>query len=381
MNQEKIGRFLADLRKQKNLTQKEFADRLGVTDKTVSRWENGHYLPDISLFNDICSILEIDVSELLKGEKMKENINKKEVDNITMNLVKISNEKIKQNKKKTIIISAIIILLLTISFIILILNKKSTQSSRTQPNTEAHFPMKIAYIEKEDGWVCSFKIEYLQNIEMPYSYYYDCDNFKYKELYGFEATGTEADEGGTFTYIAGTNHPSYGFNRDYRNDLTAISTFFQEKNFTRSITTEDLNDLKLDYINKEEILTLYNQAITSKTIDTYGNYPNMAETYLTTSMTKNGYTWYLGFLSARGNIQYVYLDVQIETEYLSDLVKQGNATKEQLEMIDNIRFIKEQILKIQKFKLPENLNTTHPYTFLKENMDKINKVELGYEHY
>lgn len=51
MDQEKIGKFISERRKKKKITQKEFAELLGVTDKTVSRWENDHYLPDVSLFN------------------------------------------------------------------------------------------------------------------------------------------------------------------------------------------------------------------------------------------------------------------------------------------------------------------------------------------
>ena len=113
MDQEKIGKFIAECRKEKSITQKELAEKLGVTDKTVSRWENGHYLPDISLFNDICSILDIQVSELLGGEKMKDKIDKDEINNTITNLVNISNEKIKYKSKKVIMISSIIIVALT----------------------------------------------------------------------------------------------------------------------------------------------------------------------------------------------------------------------------------------------------------------------------
>ena len=380
MDQEKIGKFIANLRKEKNLTQKEFAETLGVTDKTVSRWENGHYLPDISLFNDICSILNIDVTELLKGEKIKE-MNQKEVNHITMNLVNISNQKIKKNKKKIIIISSILILLIITIFITLLINQNKKTSHRVKPNTEVSFPQKVAFIEKEDGWVCSFKIEYLKGSAIPYYYGYDCDNFKYNELQEFIPKGQEYDEGGIFTYTAGTNHPSYGYNKEYRKDLIAINSFFEDKKFTTTITKDDLADLKLEYINKEEVLNLYNHAIASETIYRYGNYPNITETYLTTSMQKNGYTWYLGFLSARGHIKYIYLDVKIENNYLSDLMKQNQATEEQLEIYNNIEQIKEEIIKSQNFKLSEELNSTHPYTFLNDNFSKINNVELGREHY
>ena len=56
MNQEKIGKFIAKLRKEKNMTQQELANILNVTDRAVSHWENGRRLPDISLFKNICNI-------------------------------------------------------------------------------------------------------------------------------------------------------------------------------------------------------------------------------------------------------------------------------------------------------------------------------------
>lgn len=70
MNQEKIGAFIAERRKAKKITQAELAEQLGVSNKTVSRWELGKCMPDISLFNLICKELDISVNELLSGEKL-----------------------------------------------------------------------------------------------------------------------------------------------------------------------------------------------------------------------------------------------------------------------------------------------------------------------
>ena len=63
MNQEKIGNFIKEQRKFKKLTQAEFAEKLGVTNRAVSKWENGICLPDISLFETICNVLEITLVE------------------------------------------------------------------------------------------------------------------------------------------------------------------------------------------------------------------------------------------------------------------------------------------------------------------------------
>ena len=70
MDQIKIGRFIAVRRKRANLTQLQLADRLGITDKAVSKWERGITMPDTSIMFELCDILGISVNELLSGEKI-----------------------------------------------------------------------------------------------------------------------------------------------------------------------------------------------------------------------------------------------------------------------------------------------------------------------
>lgn len=70
MNQEKIGRFIAMQRKVQNLTQMQLAEKLNITDRAVSKWENGKAMPDSSIMLDLCAILQITVNELLCGEKI-----------------------------------------------------------------------------------------------------------------------------------------------------------------------------------------------------------------------------------------------------------------------------------------------------------------------
>ena len=78
MDQIKIGRFIADCRKSVGLTQMQLAEKLGITDKAVSKWERGTAMPDTSLMLELCDILHISVNELLCGEKISmENNNPK----------------------------------------------------------------------------------------------------------------------------------------------------------------------------------------------------------------------------------------------------------------------------------------------------------------
>ena len=76
MNQLKIGRFIAECRKNEGLTQMQLAERLNITDKAISKWERGISMPDSSIMLELCDILRISVNELLSGEKiMTENTN------------------------------------------------------------------------------------------------------------------------------------------------------------------------------------------------------------------------------------------------------------------------------------------------------------------
>ena len=78
MDQLKIGKFIAECRKRKNLTQMQLAEKLGITDKAISKWERGIAMPDTSLMLELCDILSISVNELLSGEKIiMENSNQK----------------------------------------------------------------------------------------------------------------------------------------------------------------------------------------------------------------------------------------------------------------------------------------------------------------
>ena len=78
MNQIKIGRFIAACRKKSNLTQMQLAEKLGITDKAISKWERGVAMPDTSIMLELCDILCISVNELLSGEKINmENSNQK----------------------------------------------------------------------------------------------------------------------------------------------------------------------------------------------------------------------------------------------------------------------------------------------------------------
>ena len=88
MDQNKIGRFIAECRKKNNLTQMQLAEKLNITDRAVSKWETGKSMPDTSIMLELCSVLKITVNDLLSGEViMMENYNK-ELENKILEVLK-----------------------------------------------------------------------------------------------------------------------------------------------------------------------------------------------------------------------------------------------------------------------------------------------------
>ena len=94
MNQEKIGKFIAECRRQRKLTQSELGEKLGVTEKSISNWENGRNMPDLSLFKPLCEELNISLNDLMSGEKVKEKEYRDKLEENIINTIDYSNKKI-----------------------------------------------------------------------------------------------------------------------------------------------------------------------------------------------------------------------------------------------------------------------------------------------
>ena len=95
MNQEKIGRFIASCRKECGYTQASLGEKLGITDRAVSKWETGKSMPDASIMLELCNLLKISVNELLTGEHIAmENYKEKAEEN----LLELQEKKLKAQK-------------------------------------------------------------------------------------------------------------------------------------------------------------------------------------------------------------------------------------------------------------------------------------------
>ena len=114
MDQEKIGKFIADCRKEKGLTQLQLAEKLGISNRAVSKWETGKSCPDVSLMLELCSVLEITVNELLSGERiLMEDYQKKAEENLVELQQKANNA-----QKNSNLLVKLVILILGVLFIV-----------------------------------------------------------------------------------------------------------------------------------------------------------------------------------------------------------------------------------------------------------------------
>ena len=104
MNQEKIGKFITEKRKENKLTQEQLAEQLNISKNAVSKWERGLNLPDVSIMQDLCKILNITLNELFIGEKILDDKYKEVADKNLLNVLENSSftlkEKIDFYKKK-----------------------------------------------------------------------------------------------------------------------------------------------------------------------------------------------------------------------------------------------------------------------------------------
>ena len=113
MDQLKIGKFIAECRKQKSLTQMQLAEKLNITDKAISKWERGITMPDTSIMFELCDILDISVNELLSGEKIDMENNNQKNEQLLLDMSKEL-----EAKNKTIWSSMWLIMIVSITVLI-----------------------------------------------------------------------------------------------------------------------------------------------------------------------------------------------------------------------------------------------------------------------
>ena len=172
MDQIKIGRFIAERRKSISLTQAQLAEKLSITDRAVSKWENGKSLPDSSIMLELCAELGITVNDLLSGEVVTMENNKQEMEN---RLIEMVREK-EQNDKQLLMLEWVIgILSLIVLFIPIIIGSYVP----IEPEWKRTAIVLSGFIPAIIGFVFAMKIEQVAG-------YYECKNCGHKYVPNFK---------------------------------------------------------------------------------------------------------------------------------------------------------------------------------------------------
>jgi len=175
MDQVKIGKFIADTRKEKCLTQAQLAERLGITDKAVSKWERGIAMPDSSIMLELSDILGITVNELLSGERISMDNYENEMENRLLELVGEKEQKDRQLLRLEWVVGILSVLVLLIPAIIAAYLPIEKDWVRLVIVFSGFIP---AFI----GFFAAIKIEQLAG-------YYECAACHHRYLPSFKAVG------------------------------------------------------------------------------------------------------------------------------------------------------------------------------------------------
>lgn len=184
MDQNKSGKFIAKLRKEKNMTQEQLAEKMGVSINAVSRWERGLSFPDVSLYRKLCKELDINIEELINGEKDKSEEAKEKA---IISTIKETN-KIKNNSKKLITI-------LSIFFVIMFCGLIYYNSN-----------LKINLVNDSD-YLYDEVIDFLRNEEFETNE--DAKNKDFNTFYSYHGFGIEKNNEYKYVYMWVTNESYY----------------------------------------------------------------------------------------------------------------------------------------------------------------------------
>lgn len=172
MDQIKIGTFISKKRKEHKLTQSELADKLNITDRAISKWENGVCLPDASIMHELCDILEITINDLFSGEIVDMKDNEKKLEENLLEITKLKEEKDRQLLNLEIVIGYTS----SITFITLIF----VASYIKMPLWASILLIVIGSIIFAVGMANAIKIEQVAG-------YYECSNCKHKYIPSYQS--------------------------------------------------------------------------------------------------------------------------------------------------------------------------------------------------
>ncbi len=270
MNQEKIGKYISKIRKEKKMTQEELGEKLRVSSKTISRWETGKCMPDISQLMPLSEILEISVNELITGQSIVADNLKEVSEEATKKTIEYANTKVKKEKKKykwlvIILLLVIAIILGTIDYNKVIYGEKPIFAFRITNGSSdiQHYiglgyrierKVKVSYKEsfisseytKFGPWFLVWKIDIIET--SPKGIYIIANNIKYQSN-----IGSSCWRAGKVTTCTDTLAPPE-MNYDEtitvsKNSKIGLDNIYGKITTIKVFEDSSLSDIKLDYKN------------------------------------------------------------------------------------------------------------------------------------
>ena len=245
MNQEKIGKFIAECRKKQKLTQGELAEKLNVNIRTISRWETGVSIPDLSLYEPLCNTLNITINELLSGSHLKKEEYQQ---NFEKNIINVVDKTSKKQKVKGIL-KNILTIVLSIYIVVLIsciLANSITFKQKYQENTIS--------IEKTNDSHINFNVDATMAGEVKYAYL-NKEDYTIIFITRYQ-TIAEKLSGETYNKITGYNLNQKRFSQGIEipdpNLKSKIKVYYTDTNFKKiaTSTNEEFNTI----INNSKLL-------------------------------------------------------------------------------------------------------------------------------
>ena len=236
MNQEKIGKLIAKMRKQKGLTQRELGEMVGVGFRAVSKWERGLTMPDISIINELSTILGITSDELLKGElNLKDDKAEISSPDINPNPVK------KSNKRKLLLLIPILVIIAITVLLIVKNNQKPTEYAIKSLNQEEYLVDGTLTVQGDDAVININKIQFqdynfCETIIKDYEYF-----VYYNQILLFGANG------------------DYGYHNLYEETTinNAMEMLFVNHRIKKSKVINEINKdkitIKIKFFNKDNL--------------------------------------------------------------------------------------------------------------------------------
>ncbi|MDD2435562.1 MAG: hypothetical protein PHO63_04835 [Bacilli bacterium] len=273
--------------------------------------------------------------------------------------------------KNKVIASVILIGLFAVGF--LVANAQSV--SAEQNDIKITYTEKSIYDNKEDGWFYGFEIAYAKS-DKTRSYIFDGFNLKYKESDDYYISYKNKETGEEIQKIP-SKYATLSTSKEYREEIKEINKFFNKKQFDKTISLSDLEELNIAKISKEYLVDLFNRTINSEMKTIPGKYFEAPfldkETQVSSDENVKG-KWQVSYLLDYGKIHEINIEfIDGNGNYLSDVEKNKSASVTEKAMFDDVQEIEKSIIKSQKIESNLATEKNATYSDLNKLLNNLSK--------